>query len=99
MDATFETALAAYKTALAKAEAEVSTDVQRGLYNLHASTVADIEQIYLETRSAYACRLLIEGEGQVHSSDILRGPLTVNMKEAFSKLLGAVRNAYHIDGY
>lgn len=96
---SFEAALAEYKSALAKAETEVSTSVQRGLYDLHLATVGDIEQRFAETKSAYACRPLIEGEGTVHQSDILQGPLTGKMKQAFSKLLSATRDAYQTDDY
>ena len=90
----FETALAEYKAALLVAEADLSTDAQRGLYALHVETIGDIEKRYVESANAYACRLLIEGEGLVHQSNILTGSASVKMRETFAKLVQAVRDAY-----
>jgi hypothetical protein len=90
----FDAALAEYKAALLAVEADLSTDVQRGLYALHVATVSDIEKAYAESKNAYACRLLIEGEGLVHQSNILTGPAFVKMRETFAKLVHAVRDAY-----
>lgn len=91
---SFEDALAEYKTALAAAEADVSSDVQREMFQLHVATFGDIEQRYAETAKAYDCRILIESEGLVHQSEILKGPGSAKMREAFSKLVQAVREAY-----
>lgn len=90
----FEAALAEYKAALLAAGADLSTDTQRGLYALHVDTIGDIEKMYAESADAYTCRLLIEGEGIVHQSNILTGPASVKMRETFAKLVQAVRDAY-----
>jgi hypothetical protein len=90
----FDRALAEYKAALSAAEVDAVTVTQRGLYELHVTTVGQIEERYRETGSAYACRLLIEGEGIVHKSDILKGAASERMRLTFAKLVDAVREAY-----
>ena len=90
----FERALAEYKSAVLAAASDVANDTQRELYDLHVKAIADIERRYQETASAYACRLLIEGEGVIHKTDILKGPEVSRMKKSFTKLLDAVREAY-----
>jgi hypothetical protein len=90
----FESALAEYRAALLAASSDLTTDTQRGLYQLHVQTIDDIERRYRETSNAYDCRLLIEGEGIIHESDVLKGPAVSKMKDAFSQLLTAVRQAY-----
>jgi hypothetical protein len=90
----FESALAEYKAALLAAAPDIATDTQRDLYQLHVKAISDIERRYSETSNAYACRLLIEGEGIIHKTEVLKGPKVSHMKRAFSKLLDAVREAY-----
>ncbi|HEX9433330.1 MAG TPA: hypothetical protein VF936_11160 [Burkholderiales bacterium] len=90
----FEIALAEYKAALAAADVDLSTDIQRKMYSLHVDNLAEIENRYTETARAYDCRLLIESDGIVHKSDVLKGPATAKMREAFNKLVHAVREAY-----
>lgn len=90
----FENALAEYKGSVLAAVGDMQNETQRELYDLQVKTISDIEHRYQETSSAYACRLLVEGEGIIHGTDALKGPAVTRMKRSFAKLLDAVRDAY-----